>query len=66
MRNTAMTAAIIGAFLFPAALLAAPEGWHKNLEDGRTGPEDQHDDVQDERGHHGKEDEGDEEDEFLD
>ena len=37
MRNTAMTAAIIGAFLVPAALLAAPEGWHKNLEDGRKG-----------------------------
>ena len=37
MRNTLMTAAIIGAFLFPAGLLATPEAWHKNLEDGRKG-----------------------------
>jgi hypothetical protein len=35
MRNTAITAALVAAFLFPAALTAAPEGWHKNIEEGQ-------------------------------
>jgi hypothetical protein len=35
MRTTAITAALVAAFLFPAALTAAPEGWHKNIEEGQ-------------------------------
>jgi hypothetical protein len=35
MRNTAITAALVATFLIPAALIAAPEGWHKNIEEGQ-------------------------------